>query len=136
MAQPIAEFELVGTDKLLSVVVNDSGAQLTFENSGVMVIKDYHEQDCCEHVWADMDTFDLYARQIIDKEYDKVIILPVQEMGFIVWLHHPYQNGEKVLVPCYNSQNGYYSSSLELQVAFNEAQHTFDISEVVYYDVD
>ena len=39
--------------------------------------------------------------------------------------------GEKFFIPCYNEQNGYYSSNLELILHKGKAKETIDVSEYV-----
>ena len=43
--------------------------------------------------------------------------------------------GEKFLIPCYNEQNGYYSSDLELILDKGKIQEIMDISEFVKDDI-
>ena len=43
--------------------------------------------------------------------------------------------GEKFFIPCYNSQNGYYSSELELILKRGKAKEVMDISEFVEDDI-
>ena len=65
-----------------------------------------HEQDCCENVYADwkagfedvdLSTFDV----------SEIDIENVENSGFRL-------NGQ--FVPCYDEQNGYYSSDLRIEV--------------------
>lgn len=73
-------------------------------------ISDYHCQDCCETVYADWDaledtTFDPNEITIETLEIDTN-----PDEGFRI-------NG--YFVPCYNIQNGYYSSDLQLIITKN-----------------
>ena len=66
----------------------------------------FHDQDCCEYVWADCGSSfspGLPATGLIIKK--------VEGMGVLI-------NG--TLVNCYNDQNGYYSDILEMSVSDGE----------------
>jgi hypothetical protein len=78
-------------------------------NNGIEV-KHYHEQDCCEEVYADWKQ--LEDTNIMEREFDDVNIEKVKGSGFRI-------NG--YFVPCYNVQNGYYSSALELHIVYNRS---------------
>jgi len=65
---------------------------------------DYHEQDCCEHVYADFSNLD---SDILNHEF-KNINLQEASKGF------RFGDSRKYFVPCYNEQNGYYSDYLEI----------------------
>lgn len=81
----------------------------------------YHSQDCCEAVYADFEMLKNYnvstvTGKIIDiKEIDfrenlERLIEGIEGQGF----NMISKKEEKFFIPCYNQQNGYYSSSLEL----------------------
>lgn len=68
----------------------------------------HHEQDCCELVYADFNALD-------DTTFDKNIDIEDVEIEQV-------DNGFRIngyFVPCYNIQNGWYSSYLELRL-YNE----------------
>jgi hypothetical protein len=72
-------------------------------------IEDSHEQDCCEHVYADWNELKTQTGALEMLEaltLEKVDITPC-EYGFRM-------NG--FFVPCYNEQNGYYSNDLSILV--------------------
>lgn len=85
---------------------DDEGLKL----SDGTTILDHHDQDCCEHVYADWKQ--LADQGIEDVEFESLYIFGKSEHGIIIkenrWGTSDY------LVPCYNRQNGYYSSQLEL----------------------
>ena len=87
-------------------------------------VEDYHSQDCCESVWADWDALSDY--DLIGFEIDDLLnsIEIVPDGGFRIAKH---------FVPCYNQQNGYYSSSLELRITYPDKLMvvTIDLSEGV-----
>lgn len=76
---------------------------LEFDDGTIVV--DNHNQDCCEHVYADWNQ--LEDTDIKSKNFRKIKIEGVKGSGFRI-------NG--YFVPCYNSQNGYYGSDLELEI--------------------
>jgi hypothetical protein len=86
----------------------------------------YHGQDCCEHVYADFSIFKHVSSEIINKTFRELTIYGVKEMGMLVCL-----DDQKYFVPCNNRQNGYYSSTLELQVNVDSTKTLVDISELV-----
>lgn len=93
--------------------------RLEFEN-GAIVVTDYHSQDCCENVYADFTQLaDKIGQEFVDYHID-----PVPGAGFRI-------GGE--FVPCYNEQNGYYSSNLSIQIDYVPLDHQqeIDISDCV-----
>lgn len=65
---------------------------------------DYHEQDCCESVYADFSNLD---SDILKHKFKSISLEEVNE-GF------RFGDDRKYFVPCYNEQNGYYSDYLEI----------------------
>ena len=93
----------------------------------------FHDQDCCEYVYADFNIIKYYKSQIEKLgTISKIELKSVPECGFILFI---YSNGgyfekrEGVLINCYNCQNGYYSSALDLIIT--DGSHT-----VGTYDLD
>ena len=89
-----------------------------FEDNKEFILESYHEPDCCENVYADFSVI-LYHKDKLIGEYIKIhniTITVIQGMGFILKFNFDssYEIPEKILVPCYNAQNGYYSDNLEL----------------------
>ena len=94
----------------------------------------YHDQDCCENVYADFgalnDTgFEKFIIEYINKErsryFDPSIDIEfVEDYGFRI-------NGYGV--PCYNSQNGYYNDNLELII---ETYHKGALVSNFIFDCD
>lgn len=103
----------------------------------------YHEQDCCESVYAEFEILKDYNVSLVTgksidlKEIDfeeslTKLIEGVKEAGF----NMISKIGEKFFVPCYNSQNGYYSSDLELILyKENNVKEELDISDFVKDDI-
>lgn len=105
-------------------------------------VKDYHEQDCCESVFLDMDMLDIYKDTI--KALDNIkwfSILWVPWEGILVYIL-PYNKScyeptpLKIFIPLYNSQNGYYSSDLQLIITIDNDITEINISDYVQDDID
>ncbi len=89
-------------------------------------IEDHHEQDCCENVYADFEA--LKDSGIMDEEIEKIEIEGVEDSGFRLNKH---------FVPCYDRQNGYYSSSLSLIITRPDGYaKTIDITKFVKAEHD
>ena len=115
------------------VSINEVG--IIFDNGKVLV--DYHEQDCCENVYADWENMQVMGER--EKNYvnaadldffDNILesIVPIKELGFYIVT----KQGICILVSCYNYQNGYYSDKLSLKY---DDQYK-DISECVQDFID
>lgn len=110
---------------------------LLFDNG--YKLEAYHEQDCCENVYADFEMLKDYnvstktgksinIRDIDFEENLDNLILGLLEQGF----NMVSKIGEKFFVPCYNSQNGYYSSNLDLILyKTNKVKEVLNINEFV-----
>lgn len=103
----------------------------------------YHEQDCCEDVYADFNILKTYnvstvtgkiinIKDIDFKETLVDLVNGINGAGF----NMISKIEENFFVPCYNSQNGYYSSKLEL-ILYKErnVKEILDISEFVKDDI-
>ena len=75
------------------------------KSSNGYLIEDIHEQDWCESVYADWSSLD--DTGFYDLSFKEIRIEFVEEVGFRI---------NDFLVNCYNSQNGYYSSYLDLNI--------------------
>lgn len=78
------------------------GGILFNDNTGLI---DYHDQDCCEHVYADFSNLDSCA---LTHKFENIDLESTDE-GF------RFGDARKYFVPCYNEQNGYYSDYLEIR---------------------
>lgn len=87
-----------------------------------MTIWALHVEDCCENVYAELDTLSTE----IGNSFDSLTFRIVPDMGFLF---------NKSLVCCHNEQNGYYSSDLELRIRWEDISITFDISEGTIDDI-
>ena len=113
-------------------IVFDNGYELEY----------YHEQDCCEHVYADFEVLKDYnvstktgktinIKDIDFKETLVGLIDGIKEQGF----NMISKIEEKFFIPCYNSQNGYYSSNLRLILNKEKGKEIMDISDCVEDDI-
>ena len=109
---------------------------ITFDNK--YELEYYHEQDCCEHVYADFEVLKDYnvstktgktinIKEIDFKENLLELIEGIKGQGFNILS----KIGEKFFIPYYNEQNGYYSSNLRLILYKNGIEETVDISDYV-----
>lgn len=78
-----------------------------------------HEQDCCEHNWADFEQLDDIARYY-PFDTDALIFEAVEGAGF------RFGNKNNLFfIPCYSDQNGYYTDRIciylngEEELSFN-----------------
>ena len=115
--------------------INDSG--IIFNNG--TKLRHYHSQDCCENVYADWEYLKQYNVlpstgeniSIYDIEFDESITNNIdyeKNMGIKLIS----KTGDKWFIPCYNEQNGYYSSNLNLIIEFEDKPTiTIDITDYV-----
>ena len=115
--------------------INDSG--IIFNNG--TQLSHYHIQDCCEDVYADWEYLKQYNVlpstgeniSIYDIEFDDSITNNIEyEKNMGIKLIS--KTGDKWFIPCYNEQNGYYSSNLNLIIEFEDKPTiTIDITDYV-----
>lgn len=99
----------------------DEGVEFEFEDGEMLKIKTHHDQDCCENVYGEFNAF-TDNKCLVGKHVDSIIFKGVKDMGFLVCLAD-----EKILVPCHNEQNGYYSNQLEIVITQGSAICTIDL---------
>ena len=99
-----------------------------------------HDQDCCENVFADLGVFKDYNKDIIGKNIKDLVLKEVNGIGFLMNFYRDYDDSVKVFIPCYNYQNGYYSSDLKLVINIDDDYKreymSFDISHLVEDHID
>lgn len=112
-------------------------SEIRFDNGTVLGY--YHDQDCCEQVYADWEYLNQYnilpstgeIISIYDIEFDEDIVNNLEfekNMGIKL----VSKTGDKWFVPCYNEQNGYYNDELELLIGIKDKPTiTIDISDYV-----
>lgn len=113
--------------------------RIEFDNGYTLTY--YHNQDCCENVYADFKNMQVNNLIITEKidvskyEFSEELldnIECIKDVGFNLIT----KDGIKILVSCYNSQNGYYSSDLELILTKNNGvSERKDISDCVHDDI-
>lgn len=110
--------------------INENG--ITFDNGSTLT--HYHSQDCCENVYADWESLKTEAG-VMDHNFATMPMIEfVKGSGIRI---------EGFFVACYNSQNGYYSSELELVFSDLDANADdrlknvkWDISDCVLDQID
>ena len=92
---------------------------IKFDNGFILMY--YHEQECCELVYADFENLKNYNLSTVtgkkvniynidfEEDIDK-LIERVAGLGF----NMVSKIGDKFFIPCYNEQNGFYGDNLEL----------------------
>ena len=88
-------------------------------------IEAIHDQDCCENVYADFKQ--LEDTGFFGKEFDKINVVGINGSGIRI---------NDYFVPCYNQQNGYYSSNLVLVLKNGKESKTIDISNFVKDEIE
>jgi len=113
----------------------------TIKISDKVVINFNHDQDCCEHVYADLNYLknSLQNPPLANKdsfEFDNLVIKSVKEEGVVFFFSGNLCNGISNLynrigffIPCYNEQNGYYSNDLHLSVTYEGIEHSIELQE-------
>lgn len=92
---------------------------MTFDDGSKLT--DYHQQDCCEKVYADWDGMKAYPLGCTEYNYlnledldffEDILssIVPIPDLGFYIVT----KQGICLMVSCYDMQNGYYNSDLFL----------------------
>lgn len=104
-------------------VITEEGKEIVFES--------VHDQDCCEHVYADFSVMKYHAAELKGQWVPEIIVKGVDEMGFALHL-----GSKKIFVPCYNSQNGYYSSNLVITITEDGVKTEVDLKGFVEDDID
>jgi hypothetical protein len=95
-------------------IVSIEDGKFTKKDGNFIDIVDEHDQDCCEHVYADWDAVKLYEKDLLGKTFKELVIKGIEGAGFLLCFYKDWEKSVKIFVPCYNEQNGYYSSDLSL----------------------
>lgn len=116
--------------KVDSMSVVDEAMTLILDDGSKLIFSTYHNQDCCESVYGDFSIVKYHETELVGQHLSKVEVKSVTDMGFLLCFSFNYK-ATKIFIPCYNYQNGYYSSDLNLLVDDNGTQTTIDISDCV-----
>lgn len=128
--------------KIQEINLEDNKISVVTDKQQIIEIETNHEPVCCEVVYADMEIFKYVKKELIGKTIDVILIKGVEEMGFLVCLGELYRHNDyfdyfsKIFIPCYNVQNGYYSSDLELKISVNGIETKIDISNLAEDHID
>ena len=76
-----------------------------------------HDKDCCEHVYSDTSLMEPHVTKLEGEFLQRLQIVGVEELGYMVCF-----DAYKVLINCYNSQNGYYCDELKLKVTIEHTE--------------
>jgi hypothetical protein len=97
------------------VILFDNGNTITFD----------HEQDCCENNYAD---FEQIEPQAMNTEFEEPLTFEAIENAGFRFGNLP---GKMFFIPCYSSQNGYYST--DIRIEYNgETVLAFDCEEAFH----
>lgn len=118
-------------DTLIDAQVTEDEATLNFKNGEAITFSSEHSQDCCEHVYADFKPLQWIIGDLQGRITEKVVVKGVEGMGFLLCFYDGYRASAKVFIPCYNYQNGYYSSGLDLRIKRGETATDISISDYV-----
>ena len=89
-------------------IIEITEVDITFDNGNRIWFD--HKQDCCEHNYADFKQIDDLA---LEQEFDEDLKFEsCPNSGFRFG-----NEGRMVFVPCYSSQNGYYSTWINIYYA-------------------
>lgn len=115
---------------------SEGGFSLRAKDGPIIKFSSSHSQDCCESVYADFSALKHYKEQILGKTVKAIAIKGVEDIGFLICFKIGYDDDIKVFIPCYNYQNGYYSSSLDLLINNGGVEIRIDISQLVEDHID
>ena len=126
------EFKTPSTIKV-NLLKNGDGVEFLL-NEDIIKLEAKHNQDCCERVYADFGILSYYLN---DNNYlrspyvdfIKLIIKKVEKVGILLIFKRDEDYYQKILIPCYNEQNGYYSDNLILKITHNGKTEEIDITE-------
>ncbi len=116
--------------KIVGIGVKEESLTIGLED-GEIDISTYHDQDCCEHVYGDFSILKYSTEALVGNTLSTITIKSVPEMGFLIVFKVGHSDWVKIFVPCYNSQNGYYSANLSLNVKYEGVETKVDISDLV-----
>ncbi len=122
--------------KITDIVGSEENyVEFVFEDGEKLRLEGLHDQDCCENVYADFSVLKYYSEAIKEGDFSQMVIKGVEGMGFLLCFlngrDYEFEGNVKILVPCYNSQNGYYSGELRLGIRYGKINIEINISDFV-----
>lgn len=93
----------------MSKIIEITDEEILFDDGSI--IQYDHDQECCEHNYADFEQLDDIVRTT-DFDTSNMLFEVAEGSGFRFG-----NKGKMFFVPCYSEQNGYYSS--DIQVCYN-----------------
>jgi len=96
------------SDPIFQKVIADGTGGILFSDGTIMT--DDHCQDCCESVYADWEALADEA-SIMDDDFSLVVVEEKEGQGVVL-----RGRNYSYFLPCYNIQNGYYNSNLDLVI--------------------
>lgn len=116
-------------------IVEIGTEHIKFDNGEIL--ESYHDQDCCENVYADFENMQVmgvqsnnfvWANELDFFENVLDSIVPIEDLGFYLVT----KQGICILVSCYNIQNGYYSGNLSLRYMGKELDISNCVKDEIY----
>jgi len=127
MNKEIYKIENIGTIKAITV----EDESLTIDADKHTKIATEHDQDFCENVFGDFSISKYYEKELVGKTVGSLTLKRVEDMGFLLCFDGGYRKEVKIFIPCYNYQNGYYSSNLSVEITQDGTKTEVDISDCV-----
>lgn len=115
-------------DGIESIQVGEESITILLEDDKKLTFSTYHQQDCCENVYGDFSIAKYHESELVGKTLSRVEVKSVKGMGFLLCFNVSLASS-KIFIPCYNYQNGYYSSDLELVINDNGVKIEVDITD-------
>lgn len=119
--------EIMAETEVCEIIINPTELKESFSILGVKndelvlstghTIGTYHEQDCCERVYADWSVLDMQTG-VFGKRLRFLVIRPVDDGLVLEAARYPF-GMDKIFIPCYSEQNGYCSDALSLDIKMN-----------------
>ena len=94
-------------------------------------VSDYHDQDCCENVYIDMDAYKS-CQPMVDElwEITRISIDSAPKDGFIFRVYNKDWQSYGIFFACYNKQNWYYSDNLDLILNIEWVETTINLNSL------
>ena len=107
---------------------------VTFSDGSTLY--DYHVQDCCEEVYADWNYLKQESSIKFVEQIKRIEVYLLRDTGIELFFHTEDYEKHRFFVPCYNTQNGYYSGELSLIFSTGNFFIEADIQEATKFSDD